>query len=581
MTRRRVLMVATEVAFFLPFWLLPIIAQLAKHQDIVPAELLYSVYLTVLLSTVTAYFHRTLPLSRSLLLALLAVGAIASIWTKQVWNSELSARAMLAAIDTNNAEAKEFLFRRTSLSSISILLALCIVVIPLVALVIQIRQRLFWSPRRRTVLLCVAIAPIAMGLKLIHDPSRPKLADWKWLGIYAAASDYPPADFYLALGQALRMRRDLVKIGSQTGPVEGAKANDSVKYPKTYVVVIGESLSKYHMQLYGYHRETTPRLTALAKSGELVVFRDVVAAEDSTLAALSAALVIATGKEHKPRTVIDLFNSAGFHTYWISNQHNHGSFFDTGISRLVQSAVTQIWLNPEMRLTHHNLKQKYDGDLIASMKSILKEPNDKVIFLHLIGSHIEYEYRYPSPYKQLSNLNNLSCLNDKEIATIQHYDNSVRYNDEVVSSVIEEIGKVGGDAFVFYMSDHGEEAYDFREYFGHGGVSISPYIAEVPFMLWLSPEYRIRRPELASSLLKEVPDRHYSARDLSSTLADLAGVTFPYMDSSRSVVSPEFVFRDRMIVGENYDRLKAAWKPDADHGGGFALAGCQTSSVAK
>ena len=108
------------------------------------------------------------------------------------------------------------------------------------------------------------------------------------------------------------------------------------------------------------------------------------------------------------------------------------------------------------------------------MKSILKEPNDKVIFLHLIGSHIEYEYRYPSPYKQLSNLNNLSCLNDKEIATIQHYDNSVRYNDEVVSSVIEEIGKVGGDAFVFYMSDHGEEAYDFREYFGHGGVSISP-----------------------------------------------------------------------------------------------------------
>ena len=76
MTRRRVLMVATEVAFFLPFWLLPIIAQLAKHQDIVLAELLYSVYLTVLLSTVTAYFHRTLPLSRSLLLALLAVGAM-------------------------------------------------------------------------------------------------------------------------------------------------------------------------------------------------------------------------------------------------------------------------------------------------------------------------------------------------------------------------------------------------------------------------------------------------------------------------------------------------------------------------
>ena len=61
------------------------------------------------------------------------------------------------------------------------------------------------------------------------------------------------------------------------------------------------------------------------------MFRDVVAAEDLTLAALSAALVIATGKEHKPRTVIDLFNSAGFHTYWISNQHNHGSFFDTGI----------------------------------------------------------------------------------------------------------------------------------------------------------------------------------------------------------------------------------------------------------
>ena len=55
-----------------------------------------------------------------------------------------------------------------------------------------------------------------------------------------------------------------------------------------YVFVIGESTNRNHMQIYGYNRETNPKLTAL--QDELTIFKDVISSHAYTIASLTRAL---------------------------------------------------------------------------------------------------------------------------------------------------------------------------------------------------------------------------------------------------------------------------------------------------
>lgn len=48
------------------------------------------------------------------------------------------------------------------------------------------------------------------------------------------------------------------------------------------VVIIGESYSKYHSELYGYEKETSPQLTSRVAAGDLLLFTDVVTPMNDT-----------------------------------------------------------------------------------------------------------------------------------------------------------------------------------------------------------------------------------------------------------------------------------------------------------
>ncbi|MDR2469285.1 MAG: sulfatase-like hydrolase/transferase, partial [Tannerella sp.] len=88
-----------------------------------------------------------------------------------------------------------------------------------------------------------------------------------------------------------------------------------------FVVLIGESTSTCHMSLYGYSRTTTPFMDA--RSSELDVYTDVITPDTHTIGVLQKVLTFA-GHEHpeyyhSKASVMEIFNVAGFKTYWISN----------------------------------------------------------------------------------------------------------------------------------------------------------------------------------------------------------------------------------------------------------------------
>ena len=102
---------------------------------------------------------------------------------------------------------------------------------------------------------------------------------------------------------------------------------------------------------------------------------------------------------------------------------------------------------------------------------------------------------------------------------------------------------------------------------------MSPYLAEIPFVLWLSDEYRRQHSEFAARLA-EAGERGYITSELLYGIADLARLTFPGMDPARSIFSEHYVERPRIAAGRDYDRWVQSWAPDAAHSAPSRLLDC-------
>src|SRR5699024_4361655 len=92
-----------------------------------------------------------------------------------------------------------------------------------------------------------------------------------------------------------------------------------------HIVVIGESTTTWHMQLYGYHKETNPLLTEIRD--ELFIFDSVISPHTHTILSLEKMLSYSNYENQKPErnaSIVQLANQAGFTSYWISNQRPIG-----------------------------------------------------------------------------------------------------------------------------------------------------------------------------------------------------------------------------------------------------------------
>jgi len=321
--------------------------------------------------------------------------------------------------------------------------------------------------------------------------------------------------------------------------------------PRTIVVVIGESLTRTHMSLYGYARETNP---GLKKIGEgLQVYTDVISPQVHTIPVMRAVLTLAD-KDHpdyitsKP-SMFELFNRAGYDTFFITNQPFGGNF-STSYDALLQLADNTSDLSGE---------KQTDEIVLSVLKDIVEEKSskNKLILIHLIGNHMAYEFRYTLPYKNFENIKDNKIeftpfRNLEAIHTIDKYDNSVLYNDFIISSIINILknDKTGNTAMV-YFSDHGEEVYDIRNFAGHAYEKVSSHMCEIPFLVWLSSGYLQDRPDIEIDT-----GRPYSTVDFLYSLSNLAGIDFADYDSKKSIFSGNFVPAERIVGDYPYQKVK-------------------------
>lgn len=255
--------------------------------------------------------------------------------------------------------------------------------------------------------------------------------------------------------------------------------------PQRHVVfILGESLGLRHLQLVGYPHETTPRLLALLKQDKLLLRRGVSGGVSTDVSipmliqgayGLNASAMVAS-QEH---CLFKMAKKNGFQTAFISVQtqenlqHITNFFCNTYLDTFKVGDNSHAAINGE--------STALDEELLVEAKKLSWNQPQFVIF-HQRGSHSPYELRYPPN----SGFRAIQPSDPWDVQTIKHYDNSVRYTDQIIVSLIEWVrsnSKIPLE--VVFTSDHGE-ALGENQQWGH--VILHPVAAEVPVMYFPAGE---------------------------------------------------------------------------------------------
>lgn len=315
---------------------------------------------------------------------------------------------------------------------------------------------------------------------------------------------------------------------------------------KNIVLILGESTTRNHMSLYNYPVDTNPLLKKLEADGNLYKFTDTISPHSHTIPNIKKIFTFynfESDKEwYKYNNIIDILKLANYNTYWFSNQESSGIFGN--VSAALSKRCELTLFNNVQDSSNSEILGAYDEQIIdKSLKHINSEKN--FIVYHLLGTHSKYRNRYPQDFEIFKNDNQI----------IAEYDNAVLYNDYIVNKIISNFKDK--EAIVIYISDHGEEVYDFRNFVGHAEDKGSRYMIEIPFLIYLSDKFKENYPETVKKIAKSL-NNPYMTDDLIHTILDIAEIETEEFDETRSIINENFnSSRKRIFSEKNYDSY---WK---------------------
>jgi glucan phosphoethanolaminetransferase (alkaline phosphatase superfamily) len=255
----------------------------------------------------------------------------------------------------------------------------------------------------------------------------------------------------------------------------------------------------------------------------------------------------------KEPSFLPALQEAGYETWWISNQYPIGRY-DSPVAMYAYEAQHVVWLN---HTADWDNPGAYDGALVTALHNALqRSDHDLFLVLHMMGSHLQYDFRYPPAFAHFRPLQSDapgSVSKDQRIRN--SYDNSILYTDHVLAAIIDVLKQSGAVTALWYESDHGEvlpsPTCDKQ---GHGMGTWHEY--EIPALFWYSDAYARDFPQRVAALRANADKRTLSA-DTFESLIDMAGVTFPTHDKTWSLFSPAWQYRVRMV--------SQFWSTDFDH----------------
>lgn len=134
-------------------------------------------------------------------------------------------------------------------------------------------------------------------------------------------------------------------------------------------------------------------------------------------------------------------------------------------------------------------------------------------------------------------------MDDERRQMIADYDNATFANDSVMGMIYNHFRDK--NAVVVYVSDHGEEVYDYRDSMGRKNRTdntMEQYIESffmVPATVWMSPKFNELYPGKVDAI-KKAASRRGSIDDIGHFILGLAEVSSPYYRPERDIASESY-----------------------------------------
>lgn len=289
------------------------------------------------------------------------------------------------------------------------------------------------------------------------------------------------------------------------------------------VLVVGESARAENFGLNGYERDTTPELR---REEGVVSFTDMHSCGTETAVSVPCMFSNLTRAHYSDsvaksqENLLDVLKRAGYDIVWRDNQAG----CKETCNRVVFQSMTKL---KDPALCGDG--ECHDEILLQDLQGFIDHlERDTVLVLHQMGSHgPAYYKRYPAAYEHFTPVcvsNELSDCSRESI--INGYDNTIRYTDHVLASLIDTLranqGKV--DTAMLYLSDHGESLGEYNVYLHGMPYSFAPaeqkHIASVA---WFSPGFQ-RTAGVDTQCVAEQRDATLSQDYLFHTMLGLLGV---------------------------------------------------------
>lgn len=267
------------------------------------------------------------------------------------------------------------------------------------------------------------------------------------------------------------------------------RTNNKADKPTLLVFLVGETARVQNQQYYGYERPTN----AYTLEYQPLYFTNVASCGTATATSLPCMFSSLTkdtfkrGIEDNQDNALDIMQRAGVDISWLEN--------DGGDKNVAQNIDDYVRIKGNVDERYCNGKTCYDEVFLNMLdERVTNIKEDKVIFLHLIGSHgPTYWQRYPRdmavylPDCQRADIEN--CSQEEIVNT---YDNTLNYTDYVTGKVIDRLSGLEDkyNTALVYVSDHGESLGESGIYLHGLPYKIAPETqTKVPLLMWFSGNF--------------------------------------------------------------------------------------------
>lgn len=284
-------------------------------------------------------------------------------------------------------------------------------------------------------------------------------------------------------------------------PVPGAAPLPNI------VLVLGESLAASHLTLYGYERDTTPRLQALYGKGDVVVMHDAVVMGPHTRTSVPYIMTGLAGPDPQGRVfgapnVLQYAKARGYHTAFVSAQEESWGDLDAILREGADIFKSGLAFASNVDVL------KGGDDLVVLEQGVLPTlrslPEPFFLVVHMDGSHVPYADHSPPSRKVFA---------EEGTNSMGAYDNTIRVTDEYVARLFEALRARDPRGWMFFTSDHGQALGEGGAFYHRGYQS---NVVRDPLLVF--------PPDAASrATWTELADAQVSACDLAPTILHVMG----------------------------------------------------------